>query len=330
MGKFLDKTGMRYGRLVVLECLGRRTYPSGCAYTAVKCQCDCGNQVIKDISQLGKSVFSCGCLRRERMSKVGGSNKTHGLGRTSEYKTWKKLLTNHAAECPPSWQRDLNAFIFDVGNRPSPKHYLTRRDPTAPFDKKNAYWRTSQLRQLPSEFDLTGMRFGKLLVMEVATHRSPRSPDDRYWVCLCDCGNRSIVSRNNLFKDNALSCGCIRPQLHSVIHTTHGISARHLSEYSTWCSMVSVCTKPHVSSYRHYGARGITVCDRWMNHPEHFIEDMGLRPGPQFRLERIDKNKGFSKANCHWVPRQIRKKKLKPDNEVATRVKPSSLVNNHG
>lgn len=66
--------------------------------------------------------------------------------------------------------------------------------------------------------------------------------------------------------------------------------------------MLSRCLNPKHVSYKNYGGRGITVCDRWLD-VENFIEDMGERP-PGLSLERVNVNKGYSKENCIWADRK--------------------------
>ena len=55
--------------------------------------------------------------------------------------------------------------------------------------------------------DISGNRYGKLVVLEKSTERS------RYWKCLCDCGNESIVSYSSLTLDSTKSCGCFRREV---------------------------------------------------------------------------------------------------------------------
>jgi 5-methylcytosine-specific restriction endonuclease McrA len=52
--------------------------------------------------------------------------------------------------------------------------------------------------------DLSGQRFGKLVVIEIVWH-----DDRRQWLCKCDCGIKSIVKPKNLLSGNSRSCGCM-------------------------------------------------------------------------------------------------------------------------
>ena len=60
------------------------------------------------------------------------------------------------------------------------------------------------------------------------------------------------------------------------------------------------CHSPDSTMYYMYGARGITVCDRWLNSFQAFIEDMGEQP-PGTTLDRIKGWLGYSPTNCRWA-----------------------------
>lgn len=74
------------------------------------------------------------------------------------------------------------------------------------------------------------------------------------------------------------------------------------AEYRAYKSAKNRCTNKKVSSYKYYGARGISMCPKW-NTFSAFYKDMGSRPSDKHSLDRIDVNKGYSKQNCRWVTR---------------------------
>ena len=65
--------------------------------------------------------------------------------------------------------------------------------------------------------------------------------------------------------------------------------------------MVQRCTDEKASNYHNYGGRGITMDPRWLESVENFYEDMGDPPTSKHSIDRIDNDKGYTKANCRWA-----------------------------
>ncbi len=84
-------------------------------------------------------------------------------------------------------------------------------------------------------------------------------------------------------------------------NTTHGMT--HSKEYSCWRNMLTRCYyKPH-KSYRDYGAKGVSVCDRWRFSFENFLADMGLKPTAAHTIERKVSSGNYEPDNCIWATR---------------------------
>lgn len=75
-------------------------------------------------------------------------------------------------------------------------------------------------------------------------------------------------------------------------------------EYRIWQMMKQRCENPNNCNYKRYGARGISVCERW-NDFANFLEDMGVSPSLTHSIERVDNNGNYTSENCHWAtPKQ--------------------------
>ena len=120
--------------------------------------------------------------------------------------------------------------------------------------------------------------------------------------CQCSCGKEHITTWVKIKKSRHPSCGCLRKQLIGESNTKHGHSPRSGSShmYRVWTSMHRRCYRTTSTDFKYYGGKGITVSPEWHDFLT-FLSDMGERPGIGFDIDRIDPEKGYSKANCRWL-----------------------------
>ena|SRR3990167_2768498 len=153
--------------------------------------------------------------------------------------------------------------------------------------------------------DITGQRFGRLMVLEESGRGKNRKV---LWKCICDCGKVRICDGVNLRRGNTKSCGCFNNERKSEVHITHGFlkTPQKRRFYRIFKKINERCTYRNDISYKYYGARNIKNLwksfeefrdDMWNSYQSH-VKEFGEK---NTSIDRINNNEDYWKGNCRWA-----------------------------
>ncbi len=136
------------------------------------------------------------------------------------------------------------------------------------------------------------------------------SKKSRYGLYECAyCRKEFEAMTAHIKSGNTKGCGCQNGG------RIHGLTNNQF--YVTWNNMMSRCTNLKHKSYPNYGARGITVCDEWLD-VRNFIAwcELTYPNINNYSIDRIDNYGRYSPENCRWVDKstQVINQRIKKNN----------------
>lgn len=163
---------------------------------------------------------------------------------------------------------------------------------------------------MPEFKDLTGMRFGHLIVIKRAeNHVSPCGHSYVMWECLCDCGRLSVIKASNLANGLSKKCRYCKDGTPNSRYRFHGETKSRL--WRIWRNMRSRCENPNASEYENYGGRGICLCEEWKDYVSFRNWALSHGYSDELSLDRRDNNKGYNPENCRWATRDEQQRNRK-------------------
>lgn len=151
---------------------------------------------------------------------------------------------------------------------------------------------------------LIGKMFGRLMIISDAG----RKQKIRKVLARCSCNkNEKEYELKALKTGHTQSCGCLQKETMSNKkgpnhpRFKHGLTSSDF--YHVYRSMINRCYDTNQLSYKYYGAKKITVCERWLKEMGfiNFYEDMFVNYKKGLTIERINSKDNYCLENCRWA-----------------------------
>lgn len=311
MGSFIDISGNKYGRLLVISLDSMRGKQG--AYW--KCECDCGNiKVIWGASLKNGSTLSCGCYNAEKTAERSRNNFKDISGeRFGKLIVLERIISTDGVSrwkcvCDCGKETIVRAGCLQGGNTKSCGCYMLERIRESNFE------------------DLKSQRFGKLTVLYEDKTENKHEKEKRVrWICLCDCGKTSSVTAKNLKNGTTKSCGCLHEsylasELKGYFIKNYNAEKEHRTlknqDTNQWfrCDIyIPYGENPNINGFyiEIHGEQHYKLND-WHKHQS---KKNGTTPEEEFeKQKKKDKvKKNFAKRNGVYIEIDVRKFEISED-----------------
>lgn len=214
MSNLRDLKGQKFGKLTVMYQSDKHISKNGNKRVVWHCKCDCGNETdVMALNLTRKHTTSCGCARADGRKKLIRDVTGERFGNLVAIKKIESLKGKTRWLFVCDCGNEIECYLCNVTSGKT-KSCGRNCGLKTHRDKKT---KTTGLRQ-----DLTGQKFGRLLVVEKLEDKNGLTK----FRCICDCGNEKITSGNNLKYGSTKSCGCLHKELSGLSQFENMIGQR--------------------------------------------------------------------------------------------------------
>lgn len=274
--QFNIHVGQKFGKLEVISEPYRKlflNYIDPKEIWVVTCKCDCGKEVeVIKANLLLNDRKSCGCLKDRFYDMVSIGEKFNNWtvlskpNNKNKSKEWRVLC-----ECKCGARKEVDLNYLTVGNAIG-----------------------CGCNKIKYHFTI-GDKYNELTVI---SETFTNDENERTLLVQCSCGQKVKINAGRLVRGQKTCLACARKNT-GKLKIIHGMC--HSRIYRTWSGMKERCYNPKRRAYQWYGAKGIKICDEWLDF--NIFKDWAYKNGynDNLTIERFDPNKNYCPENCEWI-----------------------------